>query len=108
MLIWKGQNHMKKFKIENNGVTFLSREGKYLPIDQINKSELLFLINELVDSDDFEMDEFDDNLIKNAAHKIIYKSIYNKFIELSENKDSFREQYNNLFEDALNKYKKDE
>ena len=95
---------MKKFEIKDGCVYFLSSNGGFLPIDRLKKSELLYLVNDLIDSDEFVMDEFDDGLIKNAAHKIIYKSVYNKFIELKTNKKAFKEQYNTLFEDALNKY----
>ncbi len=96
---------MKEFEIKNNNVYFCSKNGEYKPIDSINKEELLFLINKLIDSDDFEMDEYNDELIKNEAHKIIYRNVFNKFSELMKNKKSFKDQYSGLFEAALNKYK---
>lgn len=96
---------MKGFEIKNNNVYFCSKNGEHKPIDLINKEELLFLINKLIDSDEFEMDQYNEELIKNEAHKIIYRNIFNKFSELMKNKKSFKDQYNSLYQDALNKYK---
>ena len=47
------------------------------PIDKITKEDLMKLV-ELSLTDDFEMDPFDKNTLKNAAHAIIYKNIYQK------------------------------
>ncbi len=96
---------MKEFEIKSSNVYYYSKDNECKPIDSINKEELLFLVNKLIDSEDFEMDVYDDKLIKNEAHKIIYRNIYNKFSELKKNKQSFKDQYNGLYEDALNKYK---
>ena len=51
------------------------------------------------------MDAYNDELIKNEAHKIIYRNIFNKFSELKKNKQSFKDQYSGLYEEALSKYK---
>ena len=96
---------MKEFEIKNSNVYYWSKENKYKLIDTINKEELLFLINKLIDSEEFEMDAYNDELIKNEAHKIIYRNIFNKFSELKKNKQSFKDQYSGLYEEALSKYK---
>ena len=94
MLIMKGElNHMKYLKInENKGYYLKASEAEtdnWIEIDKINKDDLMDLLNKAVDSD-FEMDEYKEENLDNKSHQIIYKNIYEKFVDLIANKTSVK------------------
>ncbi|MFW6016092.1 MAG: hypothetical protein ACOCRK_06610 [bacterium] len=95
---------MKYLKINNNKVEYTLDKTNWEEIDQIDKHDLFELIN-LAIEEDFEMDDYDKDLIGNQAHQIIYKNIYNKFSDFLENKTRFIDESELLFKDALEKYK---
>ena len=70
---------MKYLYIEN-GQGFFSVSGLETDkqtIDKIRKEDLLRLLNLIVDEsaeNGFEMDPYDEESLKNPAHKIIYKT----------------------------------
>lgn len=95
---------MKALKIESHKGLFVTEDGGYETIDKIDKSALLRLVN-LALEDDFELDEFDDELLKNQAHQIIYKSICEKLTDLNKKRKQFRDESERLYLDAYEKYK---
>ena len=96
---------MKYLKIEHNKGHFMSSEGTYLEIDRIDKNELMHLVNEATENDEFEMDEYQENDIANPAHKIIYKNIYDKFTNLVSNKTRFRDESSQLYTRSFEQYR---
>lgn len=72
-------------------------------IDKINKEGLLVLLN-AAETDDFEMDPYDENLLGNKAHQVIYQNIYLKFKQFLDEKDQFKTEVDNLYKDAISKY----
>ena len=97
--------HMKYLKIEDNKA-FFQKDGvqdEWIPIDQINKDHLFYLLNKAI-SDDFEMDEFKEELLSNQAHRIIYKNLFEKFTNLLSNKRRFKDESENLYKAAFEKY----
>ncbi|MBB1341249.1 hypothetical protein H5158_06290 [Pseudoalteromonas sp. SR45-6] len=95
---------MKVLKIEQNQGFFLTKESTYEPIDKLDKSVLLRLVNSAL-GDDFEIDTYDDSLLKNQAHQIIYKSISEKLVDLHERRQQFCDESENLYLDEYEKYK---
>lgn len=95
---------MKYLKIEENNAEFLKKDNSYEKIDKIDKNDLLFLINAAMEKDDFEIDVYDSQKIKNPAQQIIYENIYKKFDELLKNKNQLKDQVDNLYKDAFEKY----
>ena len=95
---------MKALKIEQNQGFFLTKESTYEPIDKLDKSVLLRLVNSAL-GDDFEIDTYDDSQLKNQAHQIIYKSISEKLVDLHERRQQFRDEAENLYLDEYEKYK---
>lgn len=96
---------MKILKIDNNNGSFYSsktEEWKY--IDQIDKDGLMELLNDYL-KDNVEMDVYNEDLVMNPAQQIIYKSIYDKFSTLNENKSKFKDESERLYIDAIQKYK---
>ena len=74
------------------------------PIDKITKEDLMKLV-ELSLTDDFEMDPFDKNTLKNAAHAIIYKNIYQKLQSLKMQKNKFMDEKAAMYRNAIEDYK---
>ena len=68
------------------------------------KNDLLKLVN-LTLNDDVEFDEYSDDTLKNHAHQIIYKSIYEKLFDLYKEKDKFKDESERLFLQEYEKYK---
>jgi hypothetical protein len=106
--IVRGAKCMKYLKIENNQGFFL-KEDNWIAVDQITKEDLFSFINIILDSveGEFEMDEFSEETIQHAAHKIIYKNIYNKLLELEHEKDNLHDKVNQQFSTAFQKYSND-
>lgn len=74
------------------------------PIDKITKEDLMKLV-ELSLTDAFEMDPFDENKLKNAAHAIIYKNIYQKLQALKKQKNKFMDEKAAMYRNAIEAYK---
>jgi len=95
---------MKALKIENNQGHFLTEKNDYQTVDKIDKTALLSLVD-LALQDSFEIDEYDENGLKNQAHQIIYKSISEKLKELNQKRNQFRDESERLFLTEYEKYK---
>ena len=96
---------MKCLKIENDKGFYLNEKNEWSELDKINKEGLLYLLNIILDSKEpVEMDQYDDNKIKNPGHRIIYKNIYNKFSNALSQRNQFADEKESLYKDAINKY----
>lgn len=94
---------MKYLKIEDSKAAYTIDGVNWKPIDKIDKDALLLLVD-LALSGEFEMDAYDEAILNNQAHQIIYKNIFEKFTELLNNKDRFRDESESLYKDAIEKY----
>lgn len=98
---------MKYLKIDDNRGFFLKIEEDesqtWIEIDQICKEDLFYLLNKAI-SEDFEMDEFNEDILSNKAHLIIYKNLYEKFSDLLTNKTRFKDESESLYKVAIEKY----
>lgn len=97
---------MKYLKIDNNKGFYRidTTVENWIELDQINKEHLLSLLK-FASADDFEMDEYDDSLLQNPAHNIIYKNIHGKFIDFLSNKTRFQDSVEAMYKTAIDKYK---
>lgn len=83
----------------------MSSEGTFKELDKIKKDDLLYLLDIATNSQEvFEMDDPNESSIGNPAHDIIYRNLYDKFVELSHNKTRFLDESEALYKDALQKY----
>jgi hypothetical protein len=102
------KNLMKYLKINDNKAYYYKSDellGEvWIEVDKMNKDDLLVLLNQAI-TGDFEMDEFNEGLLQNKAHQIVYKNIYQKFVELIENKARFADESANTYKEALDKYR---
>jgi hypothetical protein len=97
---------MKYLKIEDNKGYYIkdaTAPTNWVEIDQIEKDDLLNLLDHAT-RNDFELDAYEENLLGNKAHQIIYKHIAEKFTTFLTNKDRFKDEAENLFKTALEKY----
>lgn len=95
---------MKILKIERgSGYFWASKSMEWRKIDEIDKNELLTILDLFLD-DDVEMDIPDENNLHNEVHKIIYSHIFQKLNSLTERKSSFRDDSERLYFDEINKY----
>ena len=97
---------MKYLKIEDNKGYFIKDKTQlavWTEIDQIEKDDLLKLLDNAT-NDDFELDLYDENLLGNKAHQIIYKHLSEKFTMFLTNKDRFKDEADSVYKDAIEKY----
>lgn len=94
---------MKHLIIENNKGYFL-RDGAKIEINEITKNDIEMLLTRLVEESDFEMDGYDDKLLTNPAHKVIYQNLYSHLTEFYSQKELYLEEIRNTYKDAYQKY----
>ena len=97
---------MKYLVIEHGQVFFTFDESgnNKKGIDLITKEDLLKLIQCALEDEHFEMDSYDDSLLHNSAHKVIYKNIYQKLDDLLKHRIAFNDERTNLYRTAINAY----
>ncbi|RZK17073.1 MAG: hypothetical protein EOO43_13845 [Flavobacterium sp.] len=97
---------MKYLKIDNNKGYYRidTATENWLELDQINKEHLLPLLK-FASTEDFEMDEYDDSLLQNPAHNIMYRNIHGKFKDFLTNKTRFQDRVEAMYKTAIDKYK---
>lgn len=96
---------MNYSKIEKGKVLFRLEENEdWKDISNIEGLDLIELIGKSVSEEDFEMQEYDESLIQNEAHKIIYYSIYQKIKDIQNDRDSIIDANNQRYKDIIEKY----
>ena len=96
-----------KYLIIENGQGFYCLDGDYSskqPLVQINKKDLLELVKLCAENENFEMDAYDVNMIHHAAHRIIYKNIFQKLTDLQQRRVTFSDEKTSLYRAAIDKY----
>ncbi|KIC09823.1 hypothetical protein RA19_13720 [Leisingera sp. ANG-M1] len=95
---------MKILKIENeNGYFCLEQGGEWQPIDAIDKTALIKLLDLYLESD-VEMDCPDGHSVSNQAHAIIYRGIFDKLSQLAGEKSRFKDESETVYLDEMQKY----
>lgn len=94
---------MKILEIKEGKGYFDNGDDGWRPIDEIDKDGLMRLLNLFVDSD-VEMDDYDEAKLSHQAQQIIYKSIFEKFNNLKENKSKFKDESDRMYLSAIQKY----
>ncbi len=95
---------MQALKIKNNQGYFLTKNGDYEPVDKLDKTALLNLVN-LSLGDDFSIEEYDEEKIRNQAHAIIYKSVSEKLLDLFGKRQQFKDESESLYREEYEKYR---
>ena len=95
---------MKLLKIEGDLGYYRDDQGKFAPVDKITKEDLLRLVNLTLD-EEVEFDEYKDEDLKNHAHKIVYKSIFEKLRGLKERRQEFIDESERLYLQEYERYR---
>ncbi|SFM91500.1 hypothetical protein SAMN05444747_1111 [Variovorax sp. OV329] len=96
---------MKLLRISENCGHFLTAKGEFSPIDKISKEDLLRLVDHIFGESEVEFDPYDDQLIKNQAHQVIYKSVVQKLSDLSKRKQEFVDESARVFLEEYERYR---
>jgi hypothetical protein len=97
---------MKLLKADSDQGFFLAEDGNYHVIDQITKEDLLRLVRSVL-NDDIEFDEYDEEVIKNQAHQVVYKSIYRNLQLLKERRQEFIDESERMYLEDYKRYTKE-
>ena len=97
---------MKLLTIEDNRGHFLGDDNAFTPIDTITKEDLLRLVD-LTLTQEVEFDDYDSEAIKNQAHQILYRSIYEKLRGLRDRKEEFTDESERLYLQEYEKYREE-
>ena len=98
---------MKLLKIEDDHGHFLDDKNEFAPIDKITKEDLLRLVD-LTLAEEVEFDEYDHEAIKNPAHQILYKNIYEKLSGLRDRKEEFKDESERVYLQEYEKYREEQ
>jgi hypothetical protein len=96
---------MKLLRANEGYGEYLGAAGNYLPIDKIRKEDLLRLAEATLSADVADFDEYDENMIKNRAHQVIYKSVSSKLRDLRTRRQEFKDAAARLFLEDYEKYR---
>lgn len=95
---------MKLLKIDGNEGYFRDINGKYKPIHEIAKEDLLQLVTWTLNEKEVEFDTYDEKAIKNQAQQIVYKSVDQKLQTLRGRKQEFIDEAERSFLKEYEKY----
>lgn len=98
---------MKLLRISDSTGHFSCDGVQYLPIDRITKDDLLRLVNLTIEGDEIEFDEYDEQVLKNQAHRVIYKNVVQKLQDLRARKKEFVDQAARLFYEEYESYRRE-
>jgi hypothetical protein len=98
---------MKLLKIENDLGKFIAKDGTYDTIDKITKEDLLRIMEEILACSG-NLEPYDEEKIKNQAHQVVYKSIYNNLKALEDRRQEFIDKSERLYLEDYKRYIKDE
>lgn len=91
-------------KIENNVGKFY-KDGTYETIDKMANDDLWRLANAVMKDDDFQMNVYDEALLPNKAHRIVYKHVYELLTSLQERKEQYKNESELMYKTAYDAYK---
>ena len=94
---------MKHLKIEDQKALF-TRGESWMVVTEMTKEDLLNLAHLAIEEEDFETDKYDETLLPNPAHKIIYQQVNTQLTELHNKRAAFKEESRNIYKEAYNKY----
>ena len=96
---------MNYTKIENHKVYFIVKKGdEWKEISDISGEDILCLLDNIIDDDDFSIVPYESDSIKNECHNIIYKNLYTHFNELLQDKESLLDQVRSKYNKIIEKY----
>lgn len=95
---------MKILKIDDSNGHFSTDGDEFISIDKLDKENLLKLVEHSLNKE-VEMDDYEPKILKNEAHRIIYRSVHKKLQELITRKDEFYDKSEREFYEIYENYK---
>ena len=96
---------MKKLlKIENGRGYYLDEKGDYVLITELSVDGLKQIIEVVFKEEETLFDAYDDNLVHNAADKIIYNKVAAKLKNVQDNREEIISSINSEFATLKTKY----
>ena len=80
-------------------------EDCYKDLETIANTNVLDILKYIMEHDDSEFDDFDSDALQNPAQNLIYKELFNSFMEVINKKAEIELEVNNKFADIESKYK---
>ena len=99
---------MKLLKTEDNQGFFRNKDDGFDPVDKLTKEDLLRLAELVLEEDDVEFDPYDEEVVKNEAHRILYKNVWEKLQGLRDRRVEFLEKRDTLYQKAYEEYQEPE
>lgn len=96
---------MKILKIENRIGKFSIDGAEYRDIENIEKKDLLAILDNIYSGEHCECDDPSVENIDNMASKIVYEKIFEKICEFQNSVEEIKKEIELEFEEAKNKYK---
>lgn len=96
---------MKLLRIHEHVGQYLGADGNYESIETIDKEDLMRLVDRTLDAEEFDVDAYDEQAIKNQAHQVIYKSIAQKLNDLRKRREAFIDESARLYLAEYEKYR---
>ena len=87
---------MKHLKIEDQKA-FFTRGENWVVVTDMTKEDLLNLAHAAVEEEDFETDTYEEALLPNPAHRIIYQPVNGQLKELHSRRAAFQEEVRNIY-----------
>ena len=94
----------KILKICKGRGLYLNSKGEYEYINTINANDLTRIFTIVFDEDQYTFDEYDENVLHNAADRIIYEKITTKLSNLIDNKQQLKMDVNKEFQELVIKH----
>lgn len=96
---------MKKIlKIEHGRGYFLNEKNDYTVVTELSANRLKQILEIIFNEEDASFDQYDDNLIHNAADKIIYSKVATKLNNIQEERNEIERQVKSEFSEMISKY----
>ena len=90
---------MELLSIDENRCAYFARGAELIPISQIEKEDILHLVETIATSESVEMVACDDkNPISNPIEQTIYENLYATLHDLSEKMDIYLKEIDEKFE----------
>lgn len=95
---------MELLSIDERQNAYFSRDGSRVPISQIEKEDILHLIEAIAVSGSITMTACDaEHPIKNPIEQTIYENLYSVLHDLSENREIYLREVDEKFEEYESK-----
>src|SRR5688572_14055671 len=95
---------MKLLKVEGTQGYFRDHKGDFCEIDKLTKEDILRLVNLTLTEEKAEFDPYDEKVVKNLAHQVIYRNVVQKLTSLRERRKEFTDESERLYLADYEKY----